>query len=330
MRLLVTGATGFIGSTLAFEARRRGYEVMAAGQLNSPVEVQRQSHLQAAGVQVITGALQDPQFTRSLAAGCDVVIHLAAAQHEANVPDSYFRAVNVEGTQNLLNAARTVGVRRFVYGSTIGIYGSARDGVLSEDSAPRPDNIYGVTKLEAEQAVRAAHAPDFATTIVRISETYGPGDARLLKLFRGINKGAFMLIGNGMNVRQLIHVHDLVNGLLLAAEHPRAAGETFVLAGTEVLSTRDMVTQIAEALQRRVPKGHLPMLPFMVGAVVMETLLRPLGIQPPLHRRRLDFFRKSFLFSVEKARTLLGFDPRKTFREGARETADWYRQTGQL
>ncbi|MET0988823.1 MAG: NAD(P)-dependent oxidoreductase [Steroidobacteraceae bacterium] len=330
MRLLVTGATGFIGSHVALHARQQGFDVAAAGQRNTAAERARHHYLESAGIEVVEGVLQDPDIAATMVSGCDAVIHLAAAQHEANVPDSYFHEVNVAGTRTLLEASRTACVRRFVYGSTIGIYGSAERGVLDENSPPRPENIYGRTKLEAEQLVRAAHGQSIATTVIRISETYGPGDHRLLKLFRTISSGTFMMIGAGDNRRQVIHVHDVVAGLLLSSTHPAAAGETFILAGQEVMTTREMVDSIARAMGRATPRGRIPLLPVLASAVAMETLLRPIGIQPPLHRRRLDFFRKSFLFSTVKARNVLGFTPQVLFAQGARETAEWYRSKGEL
>lgn len=330
MRLLVTGATGFIGSRLALYARERGYAVIAAGQRNTAAERTRHEELQRTGIEVVPGALQDPSIAASIVAGCTGVIHLAAAQHEVNVPDSYFRDVNVAGTLALLQASRDAGVRRFVYGSTIGVYGSAERGVLDESSPPRPENVYGRTKLEAEKLVLSAHGRGMETTVARISETYGPSDHRLLKLFRTIQSGTFMMIGDGDNRRQVIHVQDLAAGLLLNLTHPAAAGETFILAGQEVMTTREMVATIARAMGRPTPRGRVPLLPVLVGAIAMETLLRPMGIQPPLHRRRLDFFRKSFLFSTLKAADRLGFRAHVLFADGARETVEWYRTRGEL
>jgi dihydroflavonol-4-reductase len=165
---------------------------------------------------------------------------------------------------------------------------------------------------------------------VRISETYGPGDFRLLKLFRAIDRGKFLMIGSGENRRQVMFVSDLVRALLLASEHPAASGEVFVMPGDEVLTTRQMVDVIAEVLGRRVPRARLPMWPFLAAAAVFEATFKPLGINPPLHRRRLDFFRKSFVFSTDKARRVLGFAPQVLFLEGARQTAEWYRAGGYL
>jgi nucleoside-diphosphate-sugar epimerase len=329
MKLLLTGGTGFIGSRLALEARQRQVDVVVTGLVKTDAEKARVAELGRAGVRIESGALQDPAYAKQVVAGRDTVIHLAAAQHESGVPDSYFVDVNVNGTRTLLAASRDAGVRRFVYGSTIGVFGSAAEGTLDESSPPKPDNIYGRTKLAAEQVVREESGPVEAC-IVRISETYGPGDFRLLKLFRAIDRGKFLMIGSGENRRQAMHVDDLVAALLLAATHEAAPGETFVLPGEEVLTTRQMVEVIGGVMGRKVSRLHLPMWPFVAAATAFEAVFKPLGIDPPLHRRRLDFFRKSFVFSTDKARRVLGFQPRIAFRDGARDTAEWYARQGLL
>lgn len=329
MKLLLTGGSGFIGSRLALAAREQSLDVVVTGQVNTEAERSRAEEMRRAGITLETGPLQDPAFALRIVSGCDLVIHLAAAQHEANVPDAFFEEVNVGGTRALVEASRGAGVKRFVYGSTIGVYGSAAEGALDEDSPPRPDNVYGRTKLAAEGVVRD-QADGMETSIVRISETYGPGDFRLLKLFRAIDKGAFVMIGDGQNRRQAMHVADLVRGLLIASRHPAAAGQTFVMPGREVMTTSEMVTAIGAALGKPPPRLRLPMGPFVAAAAVFEATCKPLGIQPPLHRRRLDFFRKTFVFSTRKAEAMLGFVPQVPFAEGARETAAWYRAQGYL
>lgn len=329
MRLLVTGGSGFIGSRLALAARERNIDFVVTGQLNTESERSRTDELTRAGIAMVKGPIQDAAFARQIVAGCDCVIHLAAAQHEANVPDSYFEELNVGGTRTLLEASHGAGVKRFVYGSTIGVYGSADLGALNEASPTHPVNIYGRTKLAAEQVVRE-YAPALETCIVRISETYGPGDIRLLKLFRAIDCGTFMMIGGGQNKRQAMHVGDLIRGLLIATDHPAASGQTFVMPGHEVMTTRQMVEMIAGALGRPNPRLSVPIWPFMAAAVVCEATLTPFGLQPPLHRRRLDFFRKDFVFSTRKAEMRLGFTPQISFSEGARDTVAWYRAQGML
>jgi dihydroflavonol-4-reductase len=329
MKMLVTGGTGFIGSRLALEARGLGHDVVVAGQLNSEAERARAQELAAAGIVLEQGPLQDASYARRVVAGCQLVIHLAAAQHEANVGEDYFFDVNVNGTRTLLEASKSAGVRRFVYGSTIGVYGESGGGKLDENTPPQPVNMYGRSKLAAEAVVNS-YRDALEISIVRISETYGPGDFRLLKLFKAVDRGRFLIIGAGLNQRQVIHVSDLVRGLMLAATSAAAVGETFVMAGREIMTTRQMVEQVAGALGRSAPRWRAPMWPFLAAAVVFERTLTPLGIQPPLHRRRLDFFRKSFVFSTLKSQALLNFVPAIDFETGAAETARWYRDRGYL
>ncbi len=329
MKALVTGATGFIGARLAERLAESGHEVVAFGGENTPLEKLRRDALAAHGIDVEVGSIADRGLLASLVHGVDTVFHLAAAQHESNVDDAYFYAVNVEGTRNLLEACAEADVRRFVHGSTIGVYGSARQGRLDEQTTPRPENIYGVTKLAAERVV-ASFGDRLPFTIVRISETYGPGDGRLVKLFKLVNEGVVPLIGGGRNEHQPVYVDDLVAGLERASEREEAIGETVVLAGSEVLPTRRFIEHVAEALGKPLRAIRLPLVPFLLAAVVCEHACRPLGISPPWHRRRLDFFVKRFEFSQEKAARLLGYAPAVPFRQGAARTAEWYRAQGML
>jgi nucleoside-diphosphate-sugar epimerase len=245
-----------------------------------------------------------------------------------NVPDQKFWDVNVNGTRNMLEASIATGVKRFIYGSTIGVYGSL-EGRIDENSPCQPDNIYGVTKLAAEK-LALSYQDRISVVAVRISETYGPGDRRLLKLFKGIRKNVPFLIGDGQNVHHLVYIDDLIQGFLLAATVDAACGKVFVLAGKEPVTTGEMFTVIAEQLGAKAPTVRIPLTPLLVTATAMETLLRPLGVQPPLHRRRMDFFKKSFSFSLDKGETILGYRPQVDFRRGVLETASWYKQQGYL
>jgi dihydroflavonol-4-reductase len=329
MDVFITGGTGFIGSRLALRCLQRGDSVSVLGQENNPAERENRTLIESKGAKVWLGPVTDKRKIFELVNGVDVIYHLAAAQHEANVPDQHFREVNVNGTRNVIEAAIQSGVKRFVHGSTIGVYGSALSGELNEASVLRPDNIYGVTKLEGEKLV-LSYRDKLAVVIIRISETYGPGDRRLLKLFRAIKKNAFFMIGNGKNLHHLVYVDDLIDGLLLAAVSEAAVGKIFVLAGAEAVTSDEMIGTIARQLGTRIPGIHLPLFPFLLAARVMETLLRPVGIQSPLHTRRMDFFRKSLVFSQEAARTHLNYIPMHTFSQGVEKSAEWYAGQGYI
>jgi nucleoside-diphosphate-sugar epimerase len=329
MLVLITGGTGFIGSRLALDWLQRGHSVRILGQENNAAESHNRRLVESKGGQIIIGSVTEKDKVFEILHGVDLVYHLAAAQHEANISDQIFWDVNVNGTKNILEASVQAQVKRFVHGSTIGVYGAALDGNLDERSPVNPDNIYGVTKLEAEK-LALSFREKLPMVIVRISETYGPGDRRLLKLFRGIKKNAFFVIGTGQNVHHLLYIDDLVCGLYLAATVEAALGKIFVLSGKETVTTAAMAETISRQLGRKLPSFHLPLLPILMFATVIEKVCRPLGFQPPLHRRRMDFFRKDFCFSQEQAREILGFVPRVGFEEGVMETAGWYRQIGSL
>ena len=325
MNILITGGTGFIGSRLALKCIENGNSVRVLGQENNSVEAENNRIIRSEGVEVVLASVIERDKVFETLKGIDVVYHLAAAQHEANVPDQIFSDVNVTGTQNVLEGCIRAGVKRFVHGSTIGVYGSGMDGEISENSELKPDNIYGRTKLEGERLV-LSYKDDLPVVIIRISETYGPGDRRLLKLFKTIQKNRFFVIGSGLNKHHLLYIDDLMDGFFLASESEEALGEILVVAGKEVLTTDEMCAIIANTLGTNLPRFHAPFLPFFIIAAVLEKTFRPLGIQPPLHRRRMDFFKKNLYFIQEKAFQKLGYKPKYSFVEGAQHTADWYRE----
>jgi nucleoside-diphosphate-sugar epimerase len=331
MRILITGGTGFIGSRLALHCLGEGHQVLALGRPEDPPqpEIENAEEVQAAGGEVRAVHMTDRESLASAAEGRDLVFHMAATQHEMNVPDRVFRDVNAEGVRALMESCIDAGVSRIVHGSTIGVHGDGAPEPIRETSPLEPTNIYDVTKKEGEEIART-YEDRIETVILRIGETYGAGDRRLLKLFRGIRKRKFFLIGPGRNLHQPIHIQDLITALMLSATKPEAAGTTMLMAGPEALTTREMAQTVARVLDTKLLPVRAPMSLFLCSAFVLEKTLRPLGIQPPLHRRRMNFFRLNLAFSMDRAKEVLGFEPVVRFEEGARMTADWYREKGLL
>jgi len=325
--LLVTGATGFIGSRLALRARDSGLQVRAFGMARDDLERDNIAEMEAAGIDVIVGDATETPHDK-LVGGIGTILHLAAAQHEVSISDARFRAVNVEATEALISAAVASGVRRIVYASTIGVWGE-RSGVMDESTPPSPDNIYGVTKLDAEAVLERARS-QIETVIIRVPETFGPADGRLLKLFKMVSKKRVLVIGNGRNLHQPIFVDDLTDLFLRAATHPDAAGETFVAAGPAPVTSLEMLEGAADALDRQPGYLKLPLLPFLGLAHVCEIAFGMLGKHPPIHRRRLGFFTKSQQFDTGKLERVLGFRAATSFRIGAAITASWYLKHGWL
>jgi dihydroflavonol-4-reductase len=322
--VLVTGATGFAGGHLARTLARRGCEVRALVRPSADTR-----NLEASGITLIRGELVRPEDVARAAEGVDTIFHIAAAYRTARQPDSYYYDVNVGGTRNVIVAMKRHGVRRLVHCSTAGVHGHVTQQPATEDSVFNPGDVYQASKLEGERIVRAAMDHGAEAVIVRPGAIYGPGDLRLLKLFRSIQRGRFVMFGPGSVNYHLVYVDDLVEGFILSAATP-AIGQTFIIAGPSYTPLRDLVQMVAQAVGSRPPRLSVPIAPLMALATVCEGLCRPLRVEPPLHRRRADFFLKNRAFSIDKARRLLGYTPLVDTVEGLARTARWYAAQGLL
>jgi dihydroflavonol-4-reductase len=330
VNVLVTGATGFTGGHLAQYLVARGDSVRALVRPRSRARFDA-SPLPGQGVAAVEGDLTDAAALRRAAAGVDVVYHIAATYREAGQPDSAYRAINVEGTRHVLEAAQAGGAQRVVHCSTGGVHGHIAHPPANEDAPFNPGDVYQDTKLEAEQLARAyGDRTGFDVVVVRPIGIYGPGDTRFLKMFRGIARGNFPMIGSGTPFYHLTFIDDLVAGFRLAGTVPAAAGRTYILAGPRYTTLEELVRLVAKELNVAPPKLHWPVWPFWTAGLLCEMVCVPLRIEPPLYRRRVDFYTKSRAFDTSRARAELGFAPQVDLEEGIRRTADWYRKEGLL
>ncbi len=324
MRVLVTGASGFTGGHLARALCSRGDEVRAL--VRDPG---RAAGLAAAGIELARGDLLDAASLHAAARGVEVVYHIAAIYRQAGLRSEQYRAVNADAAGTVVEAAARGGARRVVHCSTVGVHGHIERPPATEDAPLGPGDVYQATKLEGERAVREAGGRTGVEVVVaRPSGIYGPGDRRLLKLFRGVAHRRFVILGSGRIFYHLTHIDDLVEGLRLGATVPQAAGRTYILAGPEVTTLDELVACIAEEAGVPPPRRHLPAWPFWLAGAACEAVCAPFGIEPPLYRRRVDFFTKSRAFDIGRARRELGYDPRIGLREGIRRTLAWYREAG--
>ena len=324
--VLVTGATGFTGGHLCRHLRAAGREVRALVRAGSDVGA-----LSAMGVQPVAGELLDPASLRQVTHGVDVVYHIAAAFRDASLPDRVFFDVNVRGTENLIRAAASQGVQRFVHCSTIGVHGDTGLSPATEDSPIRPPDVYCESKVAGESAARRLFEElGLPGVVFRPMGIYGPGDTRFLKLFRSIRRGRFLMIGSGQVWYQLTYIDDMCRGIMLCGEHPSAVGGVFILAGDGHTTLNELVECIARAVDGRVPRWHVPLLPVMLAADICEGVCRPFGLNPPLYRRRVEFFSKNRAADNSRARSVLGFSPQVDLPTGIGRTAEWYRANGWL
>ncbi len=291
----------------------------------------RAADLAGAGVELVTGDLRDAASLDAALRGVEVAYNIAALYRQAGLPASTYRTVNAEAVALLVRRAAEAGVRRVVHCSTVGVHGDVERPPASEDAPLRPGDVYQETKVEGERLGREAAAETGVELVIaRPSGIYGPGDRRLLKLFRGVARQRFVILGDGKIFYHLTHVNDLCEGFRLCGEVPAAAGRTYILAGGEVTTLNELTRIIASEANVLPPRLHLPVWPFWIAGAVCEAVCAPLGIEPPLYRRRVDFFTKSRAFDITRARRELGYAPSVTLREGIRQTLGWYREHGWL
>jgi nucleoside-diphosphate-sugar epimerase len=323
-RVLVTGASGFTGGHLARTLAARGYRVRALVR-----DIERARDLTTAGIELCAGDLTDTASLAAATSGAAIVYNIAAIYRKAGIRASEYSAVNVDGVSPLLQPAAAAGVRRIVHCSTVGVHGDIEHPPADEDAPLRPGDIYQETKLEGERVARdlaAAHGLELV--IARPSGIYGPGDRRLLKLFRGVARRRFVILGKGQIYYHLTYIDDLVEGFRLCGRVPEAAGRTYILAGGEVGTLKELVALIARETGVKPPRLRLPVWPFWLAGALCEAVCVPLRVEPPLYRRRVDFFTKSRAFNIARARQELGFEPKVGLREGVRRALEWYQLKG--
>lgn len=326
-QVLVTGATGFTGIVLTRKLVEAGLKVSALARESSNLEP-----LKDLPITWYRGEVFDEKIMQKAMHDQEYVFHVAAAFREAKSTEKDYWNVHVRSTQLIAEYALTnPDFKRLVHISTFGVHGHIANPPATEEYPFGPGDGYQRTKLEAEIWLN-----DFAQknglnyTIIRPAAIYGPGDRRLLKLFKMASKPIFPLLGKGKCMYHLVHVDDLTNTFIIAATHPKALGDTFVCGGDEAIPVADIAKIVAEYFNVRMKVIRLPITPFFLLAGVCELVCKPFKIEPPIYRRRVAFYSKDRHFDVSKMRNVLGYAPKYSNKEGLIETAEWYVQQGWL
>ena len=263
--------------------------------------------------------------------GINVVYHIAATFRQENLSRREMWETNVQGTKNVLDASIKAGVEKFVHCSTIGVHGDIKNPPANEDTPYAPGDYYQESKTEAEKLVLEYKEKNRLPIVVfRPGGIYGPRDLRFLKLFKAIKIKRFVMLGSGEILYQMTYIDDLIDGILLCATKPEAIGNVYILAGDQPVTLNKLVQCLAKVLGVNEPRFRFPVMPVYWAGFLCELVFKPFGLNPPIYRRRVDFFRKTRSFDISKAKRELGFQPKTDLMTGISQTAEWYRKAGLL
>lgn len=326
--ILITGGTGFTGVHLVKALCETGATVRVIARASS-----NRSELEGLNIEWFTGDVFDEQTIEQAIQNVTYIFHVAAAYREAKISDEVYWNVHVKSTQLLAkHALKQSNLKRFIHTSTIGVHGHIEHPPADEHYRFAPGDEYQNTKVEAEEWIKDfSNTNQLPLTVVRPAGIYGPGDRRLLKVFKMAKLPVCPILGmNTKNLYHLIHVEDLVAFMVHASQQQSTLGEVYICGNNSDISFKDMVIIIAERLGKKAKFLRLPVTPFFVLGDICEAICKPLNIEPPIYRRRVAFFTKDRSFNTEKMRQQAGFECKYSNEQGIQLLCDWYRQQGWL
>jgi nucleoside-diphosphate-sugar epimerase len=323
MTILVTGATGFLGSALVTELLRQ----------QQPVRILARDEARARAqfgdaVDIVVGEITDTAQVQRAVEGTSIVYHLAGRLYHPSTPAELYYHTHVEGTRILLDACKGQrSLQRIVHCSTTGVHGTTGRTPAAEDAPFAPTNPYEKSKLEGELlALQACKEDGLPVSVARPGLVYGPGDLHLLGFFVSIKKGRPSLIDGGKALIHPIYIDDMTTAFLLCAERPQAIGHSYNIAGDHPVSFRQLSEAIAHSLGRPLPRGNIPLWLANLASDIFALIPGIRGENAPLTRSRVKFLTNSRVYDIGRARSELGFAPTMPLEEGMRLTADWYQK----
>jgi len=326
-RVLITGATGFVGSAVARLLVERGFAVRALIRPTSPT-----FHLSGLDLDLAPGDLRDPASVRAAMRGVRWLFHVAADYRLWARDPAELAATNVAGTRTIMEAAMRAGVERIVHTSSVATLAPRPDRSPADETVPLSEDKavgnYKRTKIQAERIVEALLPQGLQAIIVNPSTPVGPRDVRPTPTGRMILEAAAGrmpgFVDTGLN---MVHVDDVAAGHLAALERGRI-GERYILGGQNA-SLRQILTTVAERAGRRPPRLTIPRAAVVPIAVVAELAARVTGREPLITREGLRMSRSTMFFTAAKAERELGYRARP-YGEGIAEAIAWFREVGYL
>lgn len=319
MKIGITGASGFIGSNLARYLHKKGHNVLALAPTSGKIEA-----LEAAGISITLADVTDRASLDKAFRGMEVVVHLAALFNRPEASWEDYRWVNVQGTKNVLDAAKYRGVNRVVHCSTVGVAtGRGAPPYSVETPYSAANDKYESTKCEGEKLALAFYREqDYPIVVIRPAQVYGPGDRSKAKFYRMIKKS--IIVNPNGTLKHLVYIDDLCRAFELAIVSDSAVGRVFIIAGKEPTPLNELITIAARELDVPLPKFVIPARPVTWLCSIAEAVCNLARVKPVLFRRSMDFFIKSVEFDTRTTQEQLGFECQVDVRKGVHTTVAWY------
>lgn len=320
IKVLITGGSGFIGSTLLKRFLGEQYYLT--------ILLRKKDVFKNENVNIVRGDLRNKDDVLLAAKGQDLIFNAGAVLPHHNLPEKEYWLTNFVGARNIAEASLRFNVKRLIHISTTGIYGSAEIRVASEDSPFNPQDVYAKSKLEAERHIFSLSKKGLKFVIIKPTIGYGPGDTRpgFMNLLRSVKIKLFApMIGNGGNFFHTVYIDNLIDALVLCATKKEAVCEDFIIGDEPCLKIKDIMKTIYKVQKRNMPSINVPeSLAYFLGFV--GDFAQTLGLKLPLTTRRVKFLTQNKKFSIDKAKKILGYKPKVNFHTGIANTYNWYKE----
>lgn len=334
-KILITGAAGFIGSHLVEYLLKDGESI---GRLRLILlENESTKFLPQKKNDIVRGDIRNKDFVKKAMEGVETVYHLAAITSTSIDKSTYkmYKEVNVDGTSNLLEACARKKIQKFIFFSTVAVYGLppwTGDIINWDESHPKTySEAYGKSKLEAEEKIIGAHKKwGIPYAIIRPANVYGPRNfGQIYSLYKSIKNHQFFMIGNGKNKMHYVYVTDLVKAVRQIQLSPNRSGD-YIIASEEPTEFGNIIRYVAESINEKTPKLHIPKIIALIASSILNICGKIIGVKSPLFPDRVKVMTMNYYYNISKARKEVGYNPKVSFQKGAIETGKWYLKNGYL